>query len=487
MDVMEQLYRSLDSRMTPEAVCKLIAQAPGTPYLPAQRRVLERAASARAATYSSMSEDFERPEPLEHKVRMLVTLLRKDISDEAIAQMAGDPWVLLGQLRMVAPFVGWHPGSDFRSRLRRDQMAESAPGLSRRRYNRLVRHMLRTQAKAKDLQRQILLRQLVTVGRSGLAYTITPAEMRDDPTAACFVAYWCARRNQRRRFTLANRDNPFDTIAEMLLNACIQRGDRTNWWMIARAYPQPVIVARLTAQQQGELMGQWSGFMRLGAEMLRDLYEAWPTREIEPVVADEMWKDRPGLMPSAASRGARTVKVVNLSRMTVKKGVDSSTWNTVAQAYNAARTGWINCLGAAGALDLLDVACPGKAMRLMAGDLVAMHGGQIDPETQVWANLPLPWQVILEERTPSTAAEIEYECAKAGVDPHARGWTAPRQVGHAVAEWKPTPELVHGIEVADPLWAGLLRRAGVFSGKGLKADAVPLVGAYAAEQAGAQS
>ncbi len=36
--------------------------------------------------------------------------------------------------------------------------------------------------------------------------------------------------------------------------------------------------------------------------------------------------------------------------------------------------------------------------------------------------------------------------------------------------FRPTPELVHGVSIADPVWAGLLRRAGVFSGKQVKPD-----------------
>lgn len=481
MDVMEQLYRSLDSRLTPEAVAALILQVPDSGLMPAHRRIVARAADARPATYSSMGDDFERPVPLEHKVRTLVALLGKDLSEEAVAQIAGDPWVLLGQLNMLAPFVGWMPGSDFRSRLRGDQLAEAVPGMSRRRYNRLVRHMVRTQAQARRLQHQVMLRQLVLVGRSGLAYSITLEEMRADPAGACFVAYWAAQRNRRRAFTLAGRDNPFDQVAEALLDVC-QRHPGTNWWMIARAHPTPLVLARLDDELRGRLMGEWSGFMRLAADMLRDLYEAWPTREVEPRVPDSMWKSRPGLMPSREARGGGTVKVVDLARMTVQAGVDSSTWNTVAQAYNAARAGWLNCLAAAGALELLEVSCPGKAMRLMAADLVAMNGGVVDKQTAVWAALPLPWQVMSGERVACAVDEVEYECLKAGVDPHATGWTTPRQTG-GVAEWKPTPELVHGVEVSDPLWAGLLRRSGLFSGKALKPGSDTVVGAYMAEQA----
>jgi len=485
MDVIEQLHRSLDSRMPPEAVCALILKVPGIQLLPVQRRLLERAAGSPAARYTSMSDDFERPVPAVHKVRMLVTLLGKNLSEESIAAMAGDPWRLLGQLRIVAPFVGWHPGADFKSRLNRQQRCDNGVELSKRRYNRLARHLRRVQERAVRLQQQILLRQLVTVGRSGLAYSITVEEMRADPVGACFVAYWVAQRNRRRQFTLAGRDNPCDTIAQMLLDRCqFDPGGSVDWWMIARVYPNPLVVARLDDVRRGELMGHWFGFLHLASDMLRDLYASWPTLEVEPVLPDSAWAGRPDLMPSREERGARTEPVVNRETMIVRKGVDSSTWNTVASAYNAARAGWINCLGAAGALELLDVACPPKVMRLMAADLAYMHhanGSELDPETKVWAALPLPWEV-LDGSGLIGRQTVEWACRMAGVDPHAKGWTAPRQVGD-VAGWKPTAELVHGIEVGDPLWAGLLRRAGVFSGKRVDPDAGPLVDAYAAEQA----
>lgn len=484
MDVIEELHQSLDQRRTPEAIAALILQAIGDHLTTDQVRVLGRAAGSWAARYSWMSEDFERPVPAEHKVRVLVALLDNDqVDEDTIGRVAGDPWMLLGQLRMLAPFVGWHPGADFRSRLNREQRHHAGVDMSRRKHNRVVRHMLRTTDRARRQQKQVLLRQLTLVGRSGLAYSITLDEMRADPFAACFVAYWVAQRNRRREFTLSPGHSPFDEIAQILFQVCAAQ-PVTDWWMLARAYPNPIVVARLDDLRQGELAGRWLGFMRLACDILRELYEAWPDRVTEPIIPDEMWADRPGLMPSRAYRGGRTDKVVDLQTMTVRQGIDSSTWNTVAQAYNAARAGWINCLGAAGALDLLEVMCPGKVMRLMAGDLVAMHarnGGRPDPDTRVWAALPRPWDVLDGQGPPCDAFVVEYQCQREGVDPHAKGWTAPRQNGE-VAQWRPTPELVHGIEVADPLWAALLRKAGWYSGKGLKAGAGPLSGAYAAEQ-----
>lgn len=468
--------------MPPEAVCGLILQVPGVGLLPAQQRVLRRAAGSRQARYLSMSDDFDRPVPAVHKVQVLLRLLGKDVPAGLQARMAGDPWRLVGELQVLAPFVGWDPAKDYAGRLTRRDLAELGNPLvdggfpqSKRQYNRLVRHLLRTQVRAYRMQQQVLLRQLVTVGRSGLAYSITVDEMRGDPAGACFVAYWVAQRNRRRAFTVAGRDNPFDAVAAGLLARCRTAG--SDWWMIARAYPDPEVVARLSAARQGELMGQWFGFMRLAGELMHGLYDAWPVREVEPNLPDRVWAARPGLMPTREARGARTAKVVDLTTMVVTKGVDSSTWNTVAQAYNAARAGWINCLAAAGALELLDATCPGKAMRLMAGDLVAgLHGGAVDAETRVWAALPPPWEV-LDDTSRIGRDTVEWACRQVGVDPEVKGWTAPRRTGQ-VADWKPTPDLVHGIAVGDPLWAGLLRRSGVFSGKPGTADTWPLEGVH---------
>jgi hypothetical protein len=107
----------------------------------------------------------------------------------------------------------------------------------------------------------------------------------------------------------------------------------------------------------------------------------------------------------------------------------------------------------------------------MAADLTWWHrgtGGDVDPDTQVWARLPLPWDVIAGIES-CTRADVEAACAEAGIDPAARGWTAPRPPG-VPAVFKPTPDLVHGVAVSDPSWALLLRRAGVFSGKGLREE-----------------
>ena len=143
-------------------------------------------------------------------------------------------------------------------------------------------------------------------GRSGLAADITLERFRADPDAACFVAYLVARRNLRRQFSLSGRTDPFDRVAEMLYARCVVAPD-TDWWMVARAHGVPEVPARLSAEQRGELLGRWSALMGAAAGILGRIWDP----------------------------------EVDRSTMIVRRGLDSSTWNTIAQAYNTARAGWL--------------------------------------------------------------------------------------------------------------------------------------------------
>src|SRR5262249_27657908 len=74
-----------------------------------------------------------------------------------------------------------------------------------------------------------------------------------------------------------------------------------------------------------------------------------------------------------------------------------------------------------------------------------------------------PWQVLSGELECSRAL-VESVCRKHGADPIKNGWTAPRP-GRKIHAFQATPELVHGVTVASPDLALLLRKAGWFSGK----------------------
>jgi hypothetical protein len=454
MGWLEELHGTLDKRAMPEAVAGIMQDNAPDLGLPAATLLeLRRVASARSPwQVSSMSDDFERVPDCRDQLEAAGRLCGVDISDvdpadpEQIRDLIDAQGFMLG---------GWRSGADWKTgRLNgeqragfRNRLAVPHPALSsKRQYNRCIRALRHLDGKRTRMLRGQQLRRLVLTGRSGFACDIPFERFAADPVAACFIAYYTARKNRRRLFTLAAKENPVDYLAQGLLRQC-ERDPGTDWEMIAWVHPQPEILGRLTDEQRGALMGRWRAVMRDAA---CELEQAWPAG-------------------------------VNKLSMIVRRGMDSSTWNTMASAYNAARAGWLNCVTASGASAMLEASCPGKVMRLMAADLAAWHrysGGDVDPDTKVWAFLPMPWDVI-SGAAACTRADVEGACREMGVDAEARGWTAPR-AGGAVAVFTPTPDLVHGVEVADPQWAALLRHAGVFSGKTIRPDMAPLVAAVPA-------
>jgi hypothetical protein len=160
---------------------------------------------------------------------------------------------------------------------------------------------------------------------------------------------------------------------------------------------------------------------------------------------------------------------VDLETMIVRRGNDSSSWNMLAGAWNRAREHWLALLVAMGLEEVLDQMLPGKVMRLMAADVAHWHratGGGVHGDTAVWAALPKPWDVLRGEAR-STRADVDALCHMHGVDPEKNGWTVPRAM-QTVFQSRPTPELVHGVTVANPYVAGLFKRMGVFSGSEIK-------------------
>ncbi|MFB7876658.1 hypothetical protein ACFC06_15505 [Nocardia sp. NPDC056064] len=434
-EALVQLHATLDARPRPENVAVLVWYVLKHELGEDERRRLGKVArvAGRWNGLTSLPDDFASPVGGARQVAATSRLF-----DVAAEVDADEPASLLSFAQAVGAAIGFDPGRpDFLAdRLNRHDRAAAGMDISKRQYNRRFRALRRVTGKAHTLDMEQRKRHLTLLAKTGFATELTLDRFRADPGAACFIAYFTAKRKLRRQFTLSGRDNPFDEIAELLFARCRRSAD-TDWWMIAQAYPTPEVLARLTEEQRGELLGRWFRTMRSTASALESLW--------------------------AASEFDR-------ERMVVRRGNDSSTWNLLCGAYNTARAAWLSCLAATDATGLLDVACPGKAMMLMAGDLAAWHlatGSGPHPDTQVWAALPLPWEV-LDGRATCTAAQVVEFCEIAGIDPHRTGWTGPKPPG-PVGTFRPTPELVHGVAVADPVWAGMLRGAGAFSGNPIKA------------------
>ncbi|MEL6821107.1 MAG: hypothetical protein AAFP70_05050, partial [Calditrichota bacterium] len=188
----------------------------------------------------------------------------------------------------------------------------------------------------------------------------------------------------------------------------------------------------ISDEQKGILLGRWTDILQ---QISGRLEELWKSSDFNP------------------------------DTMIVKPGNDSTAWNIAAGAWNKARDSWMNLMYAMGTEYILDELCFGKVMRLMASDLAnwfRISGRGLEVNTKVWQQLPYPWEVF-SGKTTCTRKMIERACFDANVDAEKAGWIAPRY--HGIAEYRPTPELVHGVAISSPFLAAVLKKRGYFSGK----------------------
>lgn len=430
------LYASLSERRRPEDVAETVREVLGDVLTASESRILEKAAAGslerRLFGFTSMAEEFARPVGADRQVARACELFAS--AYPLNEHLCSNPAAVEEFIRTVGAEIGKAYGaSDFKhDRLSKPERDALGLELSRRGYNKRFRLLARMEAKLLRLVRELRKRDYQMIGKSGLASRLSWDEFSADADTACFVAYYTARRNLRSEFTILGQQKAYDEVADMLFERCLRSG-RASWWTIAHVYPKVEVFRNLTERQAGELLGRWfSALQEIGA------------------LLEEVWNRSD----------------VDRATMVVRRGNDSTTWNNTAGAWNTARDNWIGLLYALGLEDMLDRFLPGKVMRLIAGDVAYWHsmaGTAKEPNTEVWNELPLPWEV-LSGRALCTRPMIEAACWRHGLDPEASGWMAPRPQGSA-ARFRPTPELVHGVTVANPYLAGYLKRLGYFSGK----------------------
>ena len=429
----ESLHATLSARPRPEDVAEIILSGASTHFSPGQKAVLEIAArhSLRrmADGASSMATEFFAAIAPTLQVNTARQLFRRSDLPLSPAECA-DPAALKAFAASLSAQIEKAVGaSSFKNdRLNREARRQRGLDLSRRRYNKLFRFLRRFEAKIASYERQLNTVDHQMTAKSGMANQIPVEDFIASPEAACFVAYYVARRNRRSVFTNAGQDPAFDEIAEMLLDRLRQAPHAAGWRAVAHVMPTSEVVSQLSEADRLTLMANWLETLRAIAVRMA-----------------EIW---------AENRFDRRT-------MIVAKGNDSSAWNALSGAWNLARQGWLATLEALSMQDTLDLVCLGKSMRLMAGDVAAWHG-QLHPDTAVWAELPPPWEVFQGEAS-CTRAEVEIACARHGLDPIATGWIAARR-RRAATPYLPTPELVHGVGVSHPELAIILRKAKWFSG-----------------------
>lgn len=305
------------------------------------------------------------------------------------------------------------------------------PGVSVRTYRRAVAAVTHLQQRTAVLAAERDREACIAFGKSRLAYRIGFDAFSACPRTAAFVAYYVGRLNAQTVFTNGSQDRPMDDVAAALLTAALNsptvRAD-----VIARVLTRQSVLTLLSEAERGALLGAY--WEQLGASAR--LLDATFDRN----------RDR--------------------AAMVVRRGDDSSTWNAASRAFNQARTGWLNLLRGQGLDFLLEGMCPGKVPALVAGDVAHWHeesGGGAHADAAVFADLPLPWDVVLRGAL-CPASLVRRVCESHGLDADITGWTSPyRQASLATAA--AAAPLVHGIAVASPLLADWLRRQGALSGQ----------------------
>lgn len=433
-ELLEVLFRSLNERQRPEDIAHLILRR-CTNLSDDETQALRKAVSIRNTAsnwFTSMLTTFQEPHGMRKQLEKAQELFQKTFSEDEsdFIDTAKVEQFLENLNALIGKTVG---KSDFKNdRLNSEARKKKRLDMSRRRYNKLFRHLGRLEAKLKTLIREQQKLRFTKISKASLVSELEWLDFSKDMHTACFIAYYAAKSYKRSVFTAYGQEKAYDEIADALYRGAINGGS-ANWFAIAHVYPKQEVIDHLTPEQKGALLGKWTSILEGIAGLLE---ETWDKSNI------------------------------NRETMVVRRGNDSSTWNQAAGAWNKARDNWVTLVYSLGMEDILHKVCFGKVMRLMAADVVAWHrivGGDIDPNTKIWNELPLPWQVFNREAECSID-EVRNICQKYGVDTEKSGWVTPRPHTH-VAQYKPTPELVHGVTVESPFLAKILRDAGYFSGK----------------------
>ena len=449
MTTIIDLYNSLKQRKRPEDVAQMVIELMDERLSAKELSVLEKAAkgslSKNSFAYTSMMQEFAKATGADKQIKKAIEIFQ--LQSSAVDYSNANNIETF--IKETSPIIYKTYGdNDFKSdRLNKSQRLEVGLELSKRNYNKKWRLLKRLERKLLATLRENRKNEFQMISKHGLIHHLDYDNFSLDLNTACFIAYYNSRCNLRSVFTNQSQKRPFDEICEMLLDRCENKKSifgkffrssehdeptTTNWWAISQIYPTPKVLAHLSDEQKGKLFGQWTTILQDIAELL-----------------DEIWSKSD----------------INKQTMIVKKGNDSTTWNNTAGAWNKARDSWMNLTYALGLEYLLDDICFGKVMRLMAVDVAAWHrlsGGKLDPNTEVWNKLPLPWQVFSGNEA-CTKKMIVQLCNEAGLDSEKSGWVTPRI--HGVSEFKPTPELVHGVTITNPFLATVLKQHKYFSGK----------------------
>lgn len=454
MDELKKLYGTLKTRNRPEDVAELVLDILKNDLNKSERPILEKAAKGslrkQLFSYTSMAQEFLRAVGAERQINKAIELFKLDSTANLDPNHVSD---IEGFIAETSPLIHKRIGNNnfVSDRLNKAERKEIGMDMSKRSYNKKWRLLKRLENKLLKYQRELKKVEFQMISKHGMVHHLNFEEFSKDINSACFIAYYNARCNLRSVFTNQSQTRAYDEISDMLFRRCQGKpivlnrifrkrkereiGSNTNWLAISYIYTSQDVLFHLTEEQKGALLGKWTNVLQEIAVLL-----------------GEVWNH----------------SAIDRKTMIVKRGNDSTTWNNTAGAWNKARDQWMNVIYALGMDFILDEICFGKVMRLMAADVVAWHqssGGNLDPNTEVWNQLPLPWEVFNDIQKCNKQLVLQC-CKEAGIDAEKTGWIAPRS--HGVEKFTPTPELVHGVEVSNPFLASVLKKHKYFSGKNAK-------------------
>jgi len=446
MNQLEKLYASLKLRQRPEDVAEIILEVLKNDMSSVERKILNRVAKGalkrKTLGYTSMSQEFSEAVGAKQQINTAIEIFNLKNVDKLDGNNIEEIKDFLNQTsHLIFKDVG--KNNFVADRLNKVERKELGLDLSKRAYNKKWRLLKRLENKL-----EIKKVEFQKIAKHGLVHHLEFEEFAKDLDTACFIAYYNSRCNLRSVFTNKSQVRPFDEICDLLFKRClgqqrvsnglfrrnkmVAKKANANWYAISYIYTSQNVLQNLSDHEKGILLGKWTSVIQEIAKLLGTIWEK---------------------------------NHINRKTMIVKRGDDSTTWNNTAGAWNKARDQWMNLIYALGLDFILEEVCFGKVMRLMAADVVAWHkysGGNLDPNTFVWNKLPLPWEVFKANKKCTKAMVVKY-CKAAGIDAEKSGWIAPKK--HGIEKYKPTPELVHGVEVSNPFLATVLKKNKYFSGK----------------------
>lgn len=454
MKNLTHLYKSLSQRKRPEDIAEMIQAILKDDLSSPEYRILNKASKRSLKRvlfgYTSMAQEFGVAVGAKKQIEKTIEIFELQDFGQVDYNQAPSIEHFIAE---VSPLINKKVGDNnfIADRLNKDQRQALGMDISKRNYNKKWRMLKRLENKLQKFQREQRKIEFQKIAKHGIIHHLDFDQFSQDVNTACFIAYFNARCNMRSVFTNGRQTRPFDEICEMLFNRCngirlvkygffdrkkeVKKSNATNWWAIAHIYTTQEVLSRLSDEQKGQLLGKWTNIIQDIAKLL-----------------GEIWNN----------------STFNRTTMIVRRGNDSTTWNNTAGAWNKARDNWMNLIYALGMDFILDELCFGKVMRLMAADVAHWHkatGGKLEPNTEVWSKLPLPWEVFEGKMTCTKNLVIEV-CHAAGLDAEKSGWIAPRK--HGFSKYRPTPELVHGVAVFNLFLATVLKRHKFYSGKNVK-------------------